>query len=70
MTYRTPGPLDRGRESVWRNLLIGEGIVLIVILAIFLTDYSLVVWLAVAIVVVTTPLVVVGLLRARRRRAG
>jgi Flp pilus assembly protein TadB len=68
MTNRSPGPLDRGRESMWRNLLIGEVIVFIIVLAIFLTDYSPVVWLVLAIVVVTTPLVVIGLQRARRRQ--
>ncbi|GGF21697.1 hypothetical protein [Subtercola lobariae] len=64
---RTPAPPARGSESFWRNLLLGEGVAVIVILAIFSTDYSPVVWLAVAIVVITTPLVIRGFLRARDR---
>ncbi|MCU1479880.1 MAG: hypothetical protein JWQ19_666 [Subtercola sp.] len=69
MTSRPPSRSDggRGREPMWRNLLIGEGVFLIVILAIFSTDYSAVVWLAVAVFAVTTPIVVVGLLRSRGR---
>ena len=64
---RKPTPPARGSESFWRNLLLGEGVAVIVILAIFSTDYSPVVWLAVAIVLVTTPIVIRGLLRARAR---
>ena len=51
---------------MWRNLLIGEGVFLLVILAILSTDYSPVVWLAFAVFVATTCYVVFGLLRSRR----
>jgi hypothetical protein len=64
------GQRARGSESFWRNLLVIEGVIAILILAIFSRDYSPVLWIGVAIVVVTTPFVVLRFLRARRARSG
>ena len=65
MANHSPGGAQRGRHSLWRNLLVAESIAIVAILAIFSTDYSPAVWVGVVIVALTMPRVVIGYLRSR-----
>ncbi|MEF2976687.1 hypothetical protein [Subtercola sp. YIM 133946] len=65
MATNPRAPYRAGKHAHWRNLLVVEAIGAIVVLAILATDYSPAVWIAVAVIVVTAPIVIRGWLRSR-----